>query len=254
MHRNRPRKCRQYDPTLPPLILSTSLACAKSDRPWSATNATARGGSSSSACQWLGSGSWPAPVWRGLCPAIHPKPAGLVAKASILRVPAARCAPAPTRSPHTLCTDHTLIARRSTGDTGRGRGPPAPGPGGVLPRDGVGLVPCLVRRCNAPTHTPMPRRLPPPPPLSGVYGYPTRTHDTNPARWPTQRTHATCLATPERARPLHPGTQSRWGRSSARPQPAGARAMYMWQGRSPLECHRVLRPMPGGSARHTRGP
>jgi len=50
----------------------------------------------------LGSGRMnSAKVWRGLCHAIHPKPAGWTAYASILRAQATRCAPATTRSPHT---------------------------------------------------------------------------------------------------------------------------------------------------------
>ena len=48
----------------------------------------------------------------------------------------------------------------------------------------------------------------------GVPGHPTCTHDATP---PVQRTRTTCLATPKRARPLHPGTQCRWERSSVRP-------------------------------------
>ena len=108
-------------------------------------------------------------------------------------------------------------------------------------------------RCVRPPHQPRtsPSHLACTP---GVHGHPARTHDAAP---PTQRTRATCLTTPEHARHTHPRqvSRSRPGRATATScDRAGARAVYMWPGCPPLECHRAPHPLPGGSARHTRGP
>ena len=108
-------------------------------------------------------------------------------------------------------------------------------------------------RCVRPPHQPRtsPSHLACTP---GVHGHPTHTHDSAP---PAQRARATCLTTPEHARHTHPRqlSRSRPGRATATScDRAGARAVYMWPGCPPLECHRAPHPLPGGSARHTRGP